>query len=86
MSARGKPTEKEAAEKVIAAQFALSKRQEFKDAAVTVETRDFYRPQDPFGGNNQAIHWHANGESYWLAGEAMGRGMLSLLPANPAKP
>lgn len=82
----GKAEAKAAAEQVIAAQFAVSKRPEFKDAAVTVETRDFYRPQDPFGGNKQTIHWHANGESYWLVGEAMGRGMLGLLPAKPAKP
>jgi hypothetical protein len=43
------------------------------------ETRDFYRPQEPFGGNKQTIHWHANGESYWLMGEAMGREMVKLL-------
>lgn len=82
----GKPEAKAAAEAVIAAQFAVSKRPEFKDAAVTVETRDFYRPQDPFGGNKQGIHWHANGESYWLVGEAMGHGMIALLPTKPAKP
>lgn len=80
----GKPEAKAAAEAVIAAQFAVAKRPEFKDTAVTVETRDFYRPQDPFGGNNQGIHWNANGESYWLVGEAMGQGMISLLPAKPA--
>ena len=73
-----KPEQKEASDKVIAAQFAVSKRPEFKRTVSTVETRDFYRPQDPFGGNNQSIHWHANGESYWLMGEAMGRGMLEL--------
>ena len=73
-------------EQVIAAQFAVSKRPEFKGAVVTVETRDFYRPQDPFGGNKQGIHWHANGESYWLVGEAMGRGMLGLLDAKSVKP
>lgn len=84
--AYGKPEAKAAADQVIAAQFAVSKRPEFKDAAVTVETRDFYRPQDPFGGNKQGIHWHANGESYWLVGEAMGRGMVDLLPTKPAKP
>jgi alpha-galactosidase len=82
----GKAEIKAASEQVIAAQFAVSKRPEFKDAAVTIETRDFYRPQDPFGGNKQGIHWHANGESYWLVGEAMGHGMLGLLPAKPAKP
>lgn len=75
----GKPEQKEASEKVIAAQFAIPKRPEFKGAAITVETRDFYRPQDPFGGNKQTIHWHANGESYWLVGEAMGEGMLKLI-------
>lgn len=82
----GKVEIKVASEQVIAAQFAVSKHPEFKDAAATVETRDFYRPQDPFGGNKQGIHWHANGESYWLVGEAMGRGMLGLLPAKSSKP
>jgi alpha-galactosidase len=82
----GKVEIKVASEQVIAAQFAVSKHPEFKDAAATVETRDFYRPQDPYGGNNQGIHWHANGESYWLVGEAMGRGMLGLLPAKSSKP
>jgi alpha-galactosidase len=82
----GKAEIKAASEQVIDAQFAVSKRPEFKDAAVTVETRDFYRPQDPFGGNKQGIHWHGNGESYWLVGEAMGHAMLSLLPTKPAKP
>jgi hypothetical protein len=28
---------------------------------------------------NETIHWHANGESYWLVGEAMGREMVKLL-------
>jgi len=27
----------------------------------------------------ETIHWHANGESYWLVGEAMGRDMAKLL-------
>lgn len=84
--AYGRHDTKEVVEQIIAAQFAVSKRPEFKDTAVTVETRDFYRPQDPFGGNKQGIHWHANGESYWLVGEAMGHGMLGLLPAKPEKP
>ena len=74
-----KDAQKEAIGKVIAAQLGLPTRPEFKGAAVTVETRDFYRPQDPFGGNKQTIHWHANGESYWLVGEAMGRAMVKLL-------
>jgi len=65
--------------KVQEAQLALPRRPEFKGNAATVETRDFYRPQEKFGGNNQTIHWHGNGESYWLMGEAMGRAMVKLL-------
>jgi Carbohydrate esterase, sialic acid-specific acetylesterase len=65
--------------KVIEAQLAVPLRPEFKGSAATVETRDFWRAQDKFGGNNQAIHWNGNGESYWLVGEAMGRAMVKLL-------
>jgi alpha-galactosidase len=61
------------------AQLALAKRSEFKGNVATTETRDFYRPQEKFGGNKQGIHWHGNGESYWLMGEAMGRDMVKLL-------
>lgn len=74
-----KEEQKMAIEKIIAAQIALPSRPEFKGAAATTETRDFYRPQETFGGNKQTIHWHANGESYWLMGEAMGRDMVKLL-------
>ena len=74
-----KAEQKEAIGKVIAAQLALPTRPEFKGMAATAETRDFYRPQETFGGNKQTIHWHANGESYWLVGEAMGREMVNLL-------
>ena len=74
-----KDAQKEAIGKVIAAQMELPARPEFKGAAAVAETRDFYRPQEPFGGNKQIIHWHANGESYWLMGEAMGREMVKLL-------
>jgi Carbohydrate esterase, sialic acid-specific acetylesterase len=74
-----KNEQKEAIGKIIAAQVALPTLPEFKGAAATTETRDFYRPQETFGGNKQTIHWHANGESYWLVGEAMGRDMVKLL-------
>jgi alpha-galactosidase len=70
---------KEAHLKVIAAQQAVPLRPEFKGTVTTVETRDFYRPQEKFGGNNQTIHWHGNGESYWLMGDAMGQAMVELL-------
>jgi alpha-galactosidase len=64
--------------KVQEAQLALPKRTEFKGNVATVETRDFYRSQEKFGGNNQGIHWNGNGESYWLMGEAMGQAMVKL--------
>ena len=74
-----KDEQKVAIGKILAAQLTLPTRPEFKGAAATTETRDFYRPQDPFGGNKQTIHWHGNGESYWLVGDAMGRDMVKLL-------
>lgn len=66
-------------QKVIESQWAVPLRPEFKGTVATVETRDFWRPQDQFGGNNQGIHWNGNGESYWLMGEAMGKAMTELL-------
>jgi Carbohydrate esterase, sialic acid-specific acetylesterase len=66
-------------QKVIAAQLAVPLRPEFMGAVATVETRDFWRSQEEFGGNNQGIHWNGNGESYWLMGEAMGKAMTELL-------
>jgi len=61
------------------AQLALPSRPEFTGSVATVETRDFYRSQEKFGGNNQTIHWNGNGESYWLMGEAMGRAMVEMM-------
>jgi len=63
------------------AQVAISQRPEFKGNVATVETRDFWRPREEFGGSKQGIHWNSNGESYWLMGEAMGRTMVDLLRA-----
>ena len=68
--------------KVIAAQWAVSKLPEFKGTVATAETRDFWRPQEQYGGGKQGWHWNTNGESYWLIGEAMGKTMLKLLNAN----
>jgi hypothetical protein len=65
--------------KVTDAQLAVSKLPEFKGTVATTETRDFWRPQAEYGGNKQGVHWHGNGESYWLIGEAMGRDMVKLL-------
>ena len=64
--------------KVIESQVAIPLRPEFKGTVATVETRDFWRSQEAFGGNNQGIHWNGNGESYWLMGAAMGQAMADL--------
>ncbi len=67
-------------QKVIAAQLAVPLRPEFKGSVATVETRDFWRAAEQFGGGGgSAIHWNGNGESYWLMGEAMGQGMVAML-------
>ncbi|MCX6903503.1 MAG: hypothetical protein NTW03_08505 [Verrucomicrobia bacterium] len=71
--------------KVIAAQLAVPLRPEFRGTVATVETRDFWRAQEQFGGNNQGIHWNGNGESYWLMGEAMGQAMGDLLKKQPER-
>jgi len=65
--------------KVVEAQLAVSRRAEFKGTVATAETRDFWRPREQFGGRGIGVHWQANGESYWLIGEAMGKAMVELL-------
>lgn len=87
---QGKKTqqEKDAAtapiQKVRDAQQAVSKRPEFKATVATTETRDFWRPQEQFGGGKQGYHWNTNGESYWLIGEAMGKTMIELFKGTGA--
>lgn len=65
--------------KVTDAQVAVSRRPEFKGTVATAETRDFWRPREQYGGTGLEVHWQANGESYWLIGEAMGKAMVGLL-------
>jgi len=72
----------DAIRKVTDAQVAISKIDEFKGTVRTAETRDFWRPREEFGGRGTATHWQANGESYWLIGDAMVREMLKLLEAD----
>ena len=68
--------------KVTDAQLAVAHRAEFKGSVATAETRDFWRPRKEFGGHGTDTHWQANGESYWLIGEAMGLEMLKLLQSD----
>lgn len=67
--------------KVQQAQIDVAKRDEFKGAVITAETRDFWRTREEHGGHGTETHWMANGESYWLIGNSMGRGMIELLEA-----
>jgi hypothetical protein len=69
--------------KVIGAQLSISERPEFKGTVATAETRDFWRPREEYGARGTTEHWMANGESYWLIGEAMGREMLKLQGSKP---
>ncbi len=64
---------------------AVARRPEFKGAVACAETRDFWRPREKFGGDKQGNHWHGNGESYWLIGEAMGKEMVKLLSGGSTK-
>lgn len=68
-------------QRVQQAQLAVSQLPEFKGNVATAETRDFWRPRETHGGNGTEEHWNANGESYWLIGEAMAGEMLKLLDA-----
>ncbi len=68
--------------KVQEAQLRVGQRKEFEGKVVVAETRDFWRPREEFGGHGTETHWMANGESYWLIGEAMGKEMLKLLKKN----
>ncbi len=64
------------------AQLDVSKRPEFKGTVATAETRDFWRTRSEFGGHGTEEHWMANGQSYWLIGEAMASEMVKLLTAD----
>lgn len=61
------------------AQLRVAQRPEFKDTVATAETRDFWRPREEHGGHGTETHWMANGESYWLIGDAMGKAMIDLV-------
>ncbi|MFT6864931.1 MAG: hypothetical protein ACJAVK_003503 [Akkermansiaceae bacterium] len=61
------------------AQLRVAQRPEFKGTVKTAETRDFWRPREEHGGRGTETHWMANGESYWLIGDAMGQAMIDLV-------
>jgi hypothetical protein len=59
---------------------------------VFVETHDFVRPPQDSPNPGHGHHEFGNAETYFLVGDALGKGMVKLLappakePAEPAKP
>ena len=64
--------------KIMEAQLAVTKYEEFKDTAACVETRDYYRPAE-VSPSGQRYHWNSNAETYFLIGDGMGRAMKKLI-------
>jgi len=62
-----------------AAQKAATGRKEFKGKVKFVSTTDFARPKEDSPNIGHGHHWFGNAESYFLIGDALGRGMVELL-------
>lgn len=66
---------------IINAQLAVAdpdQHPEFAGTVFTAETRDFWR-ESAVSPSDFGYHWNHNGESHFLIGDAMGRGMKDLL-------
>lgn len=74
------------------AQAAAAARPEFKGNVIFIETHDFVRPAKDSPNPGHGHHEFGNAETYFLVGDALGKGMVKLLaplakePAEPAKP
>jgi len=68
------------------AQRAMAERDEFRDGVRFVPTRDFVRAAEDSPNPGHGHHEFGNAETYLLVGEALGRGMVSLLSGEPAGP
>jgi alpha-galactosidase len=55
-----------------------TKYPEFAGNVITMETRGFFR-EAQYSPGGQGYHWNNNAETYYLLGQAMGKGMLQLL-------
>jgi hypothetical protein len=66
------------------AQAAAAARPEFRGNVLFVETHDFVRRPEDSPNPGHGHHEFGNAETYFLVGDALGRGMLQLLGANPA--
>jgi hypothetical protein len=64
------------------AQAAAAARPEFRDSVLFVETRDFVRKPEDSPNPGHGHHEFGNAETYFLVGDALGKGMITLLAAN----
>ena len=62
------------------AQKAAAAKPEFKGTVTLVETGDFVRKPEDSPNPSHGHHEFGNAETYFLVGDALGKGMLSLLP------
>ncbi|MBT4666638.1 MAG: sialate O-acetylesterase, partial [Opitutae bacterium] len=62
-----------------AAQKAATERKELKGNVKFVSTTDFARPKEDSPNVGHGHHWFGNAESYFLIGDALGKGMVKLL-------
>ena len=67
------------------AQAAAAARPEFKGTVLFVETHDFVRKPEESPNPGHGHHEFGNAETYFLVGDALGKGMLKLLANSPAK-
>ncbi len=65
------------------AQAAAAARPEFKGNVRYVETHTFVRPPEDSPNPSHGHHEFGNAETYFLVGDALGKGMLSLLVNHP---
>jgi hypothetical protein len=64
------------------AQAAAAMRPEFKGNVLFVETHDFVRPAKESPNPGHGHHEFGNAETYFLVGDALGKGMIKLLGAS----
>ncbi len=72
-------------EKLRQAQAAASARPEFAGNVIFVPTRDFVRKPEESPNPGHGHHEFGNAETYFLVGDALSKGMLTLLSAAPAR-
>jgi Carbohydrate esterase, sialic acid-specific acetylesterase/Sulfatase len=65
------------------AQAQAAARAEFKGTVLFVETHDFVRPAKESPNPGHGHHEFGNAETYFLVGDALGKGMVKLLTAQP---